>query len=86
MEQITNLKDLLNTSETIDASALLCQMATPAEADMIRILALNDLYDGYIPLEKLKQRLRYSQPWDYYDTLFLKDLTAKKWSSAILRK
>ena len=54
---------------TTDASEILCGLATPAEADMIRILALNTIYNGNVPAEKLKKRLRYTKPWAYYDDI-----------------
>lgn len=70
MDILKNHPSSLSTNASLDAADLLCKMATPAEADMIRMIALNDIYKGHIPLERIKTRLRYTQPWDYYDSLF----------------
>lgn len=44
---------------------------------MLRILALDAIYEGNIPKEKLQKRLRYTKPWHYYDEIFHEDFSCK---------
>lgn len=75
MSQKYNFSKTISLEQDIDPSEALCASATPAEADMLRILALYQIFGDDVPQTYLKRRLRYSNPWEYYDSLFYEEFT-----------
>lgn len=77
MKSILNINEMVSVRQFIEPAEILCSVATPAEADMLYILALENIFEGKVPEEKLKFRLRYTKPWEYFDCLVNKEFVDK---------